>query len=106
MSGYTGRGPTRAKTFILQDVVTVVLEDNLTHGELALVQAGLNAQVEQLRLLFKKTMSEDLIVGVQDILGRRVRAFLSANHIDPDIAVETFILCPQDHASSTATNPS
>ena len=37
-------------------------------------------------------MGADLIAGVEEILQRKVLAFLSANHIDPDIAVETFIL--------------
>ncbi len=41
---------------------------------------------------FEDVMGFDLIAGVDEILGRKVIAFLSANHIDPDIAVETFIL--------------
>ena len=39
-------------------------------------------------------MGDDLIAGVQEILGREVLAFCSANHVDPDIAVETLILAP------------
>jgi uncharacterized protein YbcI len=34
----------------------------------------------------------DLINGVETILGRTVVAFMSDNHIDPDIAVEVFLL--------------
>lgn len=92
VSGYTGRGPTRARTFILEDMVTVVLEDNLTKAEQHLVQAGLDEQIDSLRLSFKKTISEELIAGVEAILGREIRAYLTANHLRPDIAVETFIL--------------
>ncbi|WP_354698091.1 hypothetical protein DSM112329_03755 [Paraconexibacter sp. AEG42_29] len=92
VSGYTGRGPTRARTFILDDVITVVLEDNLTKAEQHLVQAGLDEQIEALRLSFKRTIKDELIAGVQEIMGREVRAYLTANHLRPDIAVETFIL--------------
>jgi hypothetical protein len=37
-------------------------------------------------------MGPDLIRGVQEITGREVVAFLSDNHVDPDIAIETFVL--------------
>lgn len=94
-SHYTGRGPTRARTYIEQDLVTVVTESNLTRGEQHLLQAGLDEQVEGLRLSIQKTMREELIAGVEKILKRRVRAFLSANHLEPDIAVETFVLHPE-----------
>jgi hypothetical protein len=43
-------------------------------------------------------MRTDLTKGVQEITGRRVVAFLSANHLDPDIAIESFMLAPTDGA--------
>jgi hypothetical protein len=39
-------------------------------------------------------MRDDLTAGVEKITGRRVIAFLSANHLDPDIAIESFMLAP------------
>jgi len=36
-------------------------------------------------------MRDDLIAVVEELTGRRVIAFLSDNHMDPDIAVETFV---------------
>ena len=39
-------------------------------------------------------MREDLAGGVASLTGREVIAFMSANHIDPDIGVEVFILAP------------
>ncbi|HEX8158012.1 MAG TPA: hypothetical protein VF526_11565, partial [Solirubrobacteraceae bacterium] len=44
-----------------------------------------------------------LIAGIEQVLKRKVTAFLSANHIDPDIAIETFILAPGDQAAPTVT---
>jgi flavorubredoxin len=41
-------------------------------------------------------MTDELIAGIEQILERNVIAFVSANHIDPDIAIETFILAPGD----------
>ncbi len=92
MSEYTGRGPTRARTHFGDDVVTVVLQDTLTKGERSLVSDGLDELVLSTRKAFQATMRTDLARGVEEILGREVTAFLSDNHIDPDIAVEVFVL--------------
>jgi hypothetical protein len=39
-------------------------------------------------------MGDELTAGIEQILQRKVIAFLSANHIEPDIAIESFILAP------------
>jgi uncharacterized protein YbcI len=96
MSEYTGRGPTRARTHITSDVVTVVLQDTLTKGERSLVGDGLHDLVLTMRKAYQSTMRLDLVRGIEDILGRTVRAFLSDNHIDPDVAVEVFVLAPAE----------
>jgi len=99
MSDYTGRGPTKGRTYINEDVVTVVLRDTLTKGERSLVNEGLVDIVLTMRKAFQNTMRGELVGGVEEILGRRVVAFLSDNHIDPDVAVETFVLAPAGAAS-------
>ncbi len=96
MSEYTGRGPTKGRTHINDDVVTVVLRDTLTKGERSLVGDDLDGLVLTMRKAFQGTMRHDLISGVEEILGRKVIAFMSDNHIDPDIAVEVFLLAPPD----------
>ena len=49
-----------------------------------------------MRKAFQGTMGQVLIDGVEEILGRKVIAFMSDNHIDPDVAVEVFLLAPAD----------
>lgn len=94
MSQYTGRGPTRARTFINDDMVTVVLQDTLTKAELTLLEHDHAHTVLATRKTFQDVMGPDLVAGVEAVMGRKVLAFLSANHVDPDIAVETFVLAP------------
>ena len=94
MHEYTGRGPTRARTYIDEELITVVLEDTMTMGERSLVRDGHVELVLALRKAFQMTMSSQLIAAVERHSGRKVRAFLSDNHVDPDVAVETFILEP------------
>ncbi len=96
MSAYTGRGPTKARTYISDDVVTVVLQDTLTKGERSLVGDDLDELVLTMRKAFQGTMRHDLINGIEEILGRKVIAFMSDNHIDPDVAVEVFVLAAPD----------
>ncbi|MGH2864344.1 MAG: Na-translocating system protein MpsC family protein [Solirubrobacteraceae bacterium] len=99
VSEYTGRGPTKARTYITDDVITVILQDTLTKGERSLVKDGKGDLVLSIRLSFQGAMRTELIDGVEQIMGRKVRAFMSANHLEPDIAAETFVLdrlTPQD----------
>jgi uncharacterized protein YbcI len=93
---YTGRGPTKAKTLISDNVVTVLLADTLTKGERKLVEAGNSERVLALRYDFQMAMREDLIGLVEGELDRKVIAFMSQNHIDPDFAVEVFVLEPEE----------
>jgi len=96
MSDYTGRGPTKARTYIHHDLVTVLLQDTLTKGERSLVGDDLDELVLSTRKAFQGTMRQDLINGIEEILGRKVIAFMSDNHIDPDFAVEVFVLSSSD----------
>ncbi|HEY3725820.1 MAG TPA: Na-translocating system protein MpsC family protein [Solirubrobacteraceae bacterium] len=89
---YTGRGPTKARTYMNDDLVTVLLQDTLTKGERSLVRDGKQELVLATRLAFQATMREDLIAGLEQLTGRKVRAFMSSNHMEPDVAVEIFVL--------------
>ena len=96
LSEYTGRGPTKARTLFTDDLITVVVQNLLTKGERSLVRDGKADLVLQTRRAYQLTMREDFTAGIEEITGREVIAFLSANHIDPDIAIESFVLAPQD----------
>ena len=101
---YTGRGPTKARTVIAGDCVLVVMEDTLTKGERSLRDSGREDFVIETRAAFQSAMREDLIAGVELIMARKVIAFMSANHVDPDMASELFILQPHatdGHVSTT-----
>jgi uncharacterized protein YbcI len=96
MHEYTGRGPTKAKTTINENIVTVLLADTLTSGERNLVEFGRPDRVIRLRHDYQLVMRDDLIEIVERELDRKVIAFMSQNHIDPDLAVEVFVLQPAD----------
>jgi len=89
---YTGRGPTSARTTIAENMIVCVLGATLTQGEQSLVRSGKHEVVLLSRRAFQETMKADAITAVQELSGRQVVAFMSNNHIDPDLAVEVFIL--------------
>jgi uncharacterized protein YbcI len=96
MNEYIGRGPTRARTYISDDLVSVVLRDTLTKGERSLVSDGRTELVLSTRKAFQITMQDELVALVEELTSRKVIAFLSDNSIDPDVAVETFLLADGD----------
>jgi uncharacterized protein YbcI len=93
---YTGRGPTRARTTIDENVIVCVMGATLTRGEQSLVQDGKAEVVLHSRRAFQDTIEGEAISAVEELSGRRVVAFMSNNHIDPDLAVEVFILEPAE----------
>ena len=92
---YTGRGPTQARSVIDRDSVTIMLADTLTPGERRLAESGKAEHVLHNRHEFQRLMRDDLVKVVEDALDRKVIAFMSTNHIDPDMAVEVFVLEPK-----------
>ena len=93
---YTGRGPTKAKTTIAEDHVAVVLEDTLLKAERTLVADGDRDTIRQMRRRFQDTMRDDMVGAVEEATGRKVAAFMSDNELDPDYAVEFFVLAPAE----------
>jgi uncharacterized protein YbcI len=95
---YTGRGPTRARTMLTGDWVFVSLEDTLTKGERKLAETGSADFVMDARRRFQSAMRPDLTGEVEALTGRRVIAFFSDNHLDPDMALEAMLLEPESSA--------
>jgi uncharacterized protein YbcI len=89
---YTGRGPTKTRTIISDDSVSIVMGDTLTKGERNLVRVGERDHVLDTRHRLQQIMCEEYVQLVEGLSGRKVEAFFSDNHIDPDYAVEFFLL--------------
>ncbi len=92
-SEHYGRGPTRAKSYILDDTfVVTVLRDTLTSVERTLADHGHGDQVRNVRLTFQEAMAGEFKAVVESAFGRRVAAYHSQLLIDADIGFELFVL--------------
>ena len=90
---YYGRGPTKAKSYILDDrIVVCVLEETMTRVEQTLVDNGNGDKVRDVRLTFQEAMAEEFKGEVSRCMGREVIAYHSQLTLDPDIGFEFFVL--------------
>ena len=89
---HLGRGPTKARTFINENLVLCLLQDTLTKEERSLAEAGKLETVQTVRNTFQETMRDEFEEGIEDLTGFRVTAFMSASSIEPDYAIEFFVL--------------
>ena len=89
---YAGRGPSQANTRLDGDLAIVVLRNTLSTAEGELVAAGHEADVLAMRRAAQQAMENELVALVEEQLGRKVEAFSSHNIVEPDLAVELFVL--------------
>jgi uncharacterized protein YbcI len=91
---FYGKGPAQVKTHVVDDLIVCVLWNGFTTVERTLLSRGENRTVEAFRRTFQETMGDQFTEVVEAATGRRVQAYMSQVHIDPDVAVEMFMLAP------------
>lgn len=88
-----GRGPIKAKTYALDDIVVVVMRGSgFTPLEQTIMDSGDPNRVIAMREDFQRVMAERYRETITELTGRKVNAFLSQAHVDPDITVEMFFI--------------
>jgi uncharacterized protein YbcI len=90
-----GRGPGAAKSVMVDDMVVCTLTDVYTPVEKTLIRAGSIDRVRETRQLHQIALEREFVAPVEQTTGRKVDAFISSVHCDPDIAVEMFLLTPE-----------
>jgi len=95
-----GRGPTKAKTYMLDDYVFTVLEDLLTTVENTLVENGKEDLVREVRLNFQESVAGRFKGAVEKITGRKVVTYHSQVTFHPPLGFEIFVLQPKDSAAA------
>ena len=89
-----GKGPTRCQTYLEPNLVVVILGEGYTASERTLFEAGRWYEVRSARQIWQDSMQELFVKTIEELTGRTVAAFLSANRQDPDLAGELFVLEP------------
>ena len=88
-----GRGPMKAKTYALDDVIVVVMRGSgFTPLEQTIMDSGQPQRVVDMRHDFQHMMTKRFTETIEELTGRNVIAFLSQAHVDPDLTVEMFFV--------------
>lgn len=95
IADFTGRGATRSRAFVSQDLVVCVFEDGATKGEKHLVAAGKAELVRHQRDALQRVMEPTLVAAVERLTDRTVRTFLSGSDEGGGSSIEAFLLEPE-----------
>jgi len=88
-----GRGPMKAKTYALDDIIVVVMRGSgFTPLEKTIMDSGEPERVIAMREDFQRVMATRYRQVIQELTGRTVVAFLSQAHVEPDITMEIFFI--------------
>ena len=88
-----GRGPMKAKTYAIDDIVVCVMRGSgFTPLEQTIMDSGEPQRVIDMREDFQRVMTNRYRDAIEELTGRKVRAFLSQAHVDPDITMEIFFM--------------
>jgi uncharacterized protein YbcI len=92
---FYGKGPTKARTHMVDDTVVCILEGGFTTVERTLIDEHDVDAVLKVRRSFQSAMENHFTEVIEGVLGRKVIAYMSQIHADPDLAVEIFVLEPR-----------
>jgi uncharacterized protein YbcI len=87
-----GKGPTKAKTYALDDLVICVMRDGLSPAERTLYARGRASTVREMRSAYLDAVADTFNAVVQGLTGREVTAFMSQTNVDPDLVITVFFL--------------
>jgi uncharacterized protein YbcI len=87
-----GRGPGAAKTHISDNLVVCVLTDVFTPFEKTLIDAGQEDRVRETRAIHRSATEDVYKSRMEAVVGRQVEAHMSSIHVDPDVAVDIFVM--------------
>jgi len=98
-----GRGPTSARTnWAGPDALMCVLENTLTPAERNLVKMGEHERLRESRMFFQYASVREFCEPVEQIVGRKVRAFMSAIDTEANgLVSEIFVLHPEGYTGSS-----
>ena len=92
MREHYGRGPIKAKTYVLDNLIVCVLSDGFTAIERTMMDGGEAERVLEMRRDFQRMMKNRYSRMIEELTGRKVLAFLSQAHVEPDITMEIFFV--------------
>jgi uncharacterized protein YbcI len=92
---FYGRGPERAKSYMLDDLLIIVMRGGVLPAEQTMLESGQEDLVRNFRQRFQDEMGARIVGMVQDVTGRHVVNYQSQVLFDPDMVFELFVFDDQ-----------
>jgi uncharacterized protein YbcI len=97
---YYGKGPTKAKAYLLDEAVVCILQGGMTQAEKTLTDEGQEETVHEVRHSWQQVMEDRFKNVIEETLGRRVEAYIGGVDPEGDASAELFLLEDGTNASS------
>lgn len=88
---YWGIGPLEAKSYMMDDLLLIVMRGGLTRAERTMLDFGQQDLVRSFRQTFENEMTQNLTAKIEELTGRKVLTYQSQILFDPDIVAELFV---------------
>ncbi len=88
---YWGIGPLEAKSYMMDDLLLIVMRGGLTRAEHTMLDFGQQDMVRNFRQTFENEMTQQLTGMIEELTGRKVLTYQSQILFDPNIVAELFV---------------
>src|SRR5215211_1454520 len=85
-----GKGPLRARSYLLDDFLLVVMRGGVTVAEQTMLDRGHADLVREFRQTYQNEMGDELVAKIETLTGRKVVNYQSQILFEPHIVVEMF----------------
>jgi len=97
-----GKGPVKAKSYMLDDFLLVVMRGGVTVAEQTMLDRGHGDLVRQFRQTYQNELGTELVSKVEAMTGRKVVNYQSQILFEPHIVMEIFFF--EDSAGEAVTD--
>jgi uncharacterized protein YbcI len=88
---YWGLGPVQAKSYMMDDLLLIVMRGGMTTAERTMLEFGQQDLVRSFRQTFENEMTQKLTGRIENLTGRKVLTYQSQVLFDPFVVVELFV---------------
>lgn len=97
---YWGLGPVQAKSYMMDDLLLIVMRGGMTRAERTMLDFGQQDMVRSFRQTFENEMTQILTGKIEHLTGRKVLTYQSQVLFEPDIVAELFVF---EHAADAGS---
>jgi uncharacterized protein YbcI len=88
---YWGLGPVQAKSYMMDDLLLIVMRGGMTTAERTMLEFGQHDLVRSFRQTFENEMTQKLTGKIEKLTGRKVLTYQSQVLFEPFVVAELFV---------------